>query len=57
MLRLMIKGNPNVLKFDESILVLLQDDEFKHSKTNTHVVDQAFIANKKGKEKASNNTK
>ena len=53
----MMKGNPNVLKFDDLIIILLQEDQSKKNRTKTHVLDQAFIDNQKGKEKALNDSK
>ena len=52
-IRLMMKGNPNALKFDELITVLLQEEQSRQKRSNIRVADQAFIANQRGKGKAS----
>ena len=56
-LRLMMKGNPNAQKFDELITVLLQEEQSRQNRSNIRVADQAFMANQKGKGKASHYSK
>ena len=48
-LRLMMKGNPNALSFEELVFVLLQEDQSRQNRSNMRVADQAFIASQKGK--------
>ena len=38
-LRLMMKGNPNALKFDELITVLLQEEQSRQNRSNTCAAD------------------
>ena len=53
----MMKGNPNALKFDELLTVLLQKEQFRQNRSNICVVDLFIVANQKGKEKASHYSK
>ena len=48
-LRLMMKGNPNALSFEELVPVLLQEDQSNRS--IMCVADQAFLSRQKGKGK------
>ena len=48
-LRLMMKGNPNALSFEELVSVLLREDQSRQNRYNMSVADQAFIASQKGK--------
>ena len=48
-LRLMMKGNPNALSFEELVSVLLQEDQSRQNRSIMCVVDQPFIASHKGK--------
>ena len=50
-LRLMMKGNPNALSFEELVSILLQEDQSRQNKNTMHVADQAFVASQKGKGK------
>ena len=43
-LRLMMKGNPNALSFEELVSVLLQEDQSRQNRSIMRVVDQAFLA-------------
>ena len=57
MLKLMMKGNLNAIKFDELIILLLYEEQSRQNRSNIHVLDHTFIANQKGKGKASHNNK
>jgi len=50
-LRLMMKGNPNALLFEEMVSVLLQEEESRQNKNIMRVADQAFPACHKDKGK------
>ena len=50
-LRLMMKGNPNALSFEELVSVLLQEDQSRQNRSIMRVADQAFLASQKGKGK------
>ena len=42
-LRLMMKGNPNVVLFEELVSVLLQEDQSRQNRSIMRVADQAFL--------------
>ena len=50
-LRLMMKGNPNALSFEELVSVLLQEDQSRQNRSIMRVADQAFLASRNGKGK------
>ena len=50
-LRLMMKGNPNALLFEELVSVLLQEEQSRQNRNIMRVADQAFAASHKGKGK------
>ena len=47
-LRLMMKGNPNALSFEESVSILLQEDQSRQNRNTMRVADQDFVSNQKG---------
>ncbi|WP_286489044.1 hypothetical protein, partial [Escherichia coli] len=51
-IRLMMKGNPNALTFDELVSVLLQEEQSRQNRTVMRIGDQAFAASQRGKGKA-----
>ena len=55
-LRLMMKGNPNALSFEELVFALLQEDQSRQNRSIMRVADQAFLASQKGKGKYSSST-
>ena len=55
-LRLMMKGNPNALAFEELVFVLLQEDQSRQNRSIMRVADQAFIANQKSRNKGGSST-
>jgi transposase InsO family protein len=55
-LRLMMKGNPNALSFEELVSVLLQEDQSRQNRSIMRVADQAFLTSQKGKGKWSSST-
>ena len=52
-LRLMMKGDPNALLFEELVTILLQEDQSRQNRSIMRVADQAFIASQRGKGKAA----
>ncbi|MDM1534572.1 hypothetical protein, partial [Myroides marinus] len=50
-IRLMMKGNPNALTFDELVSVLLQEEQSRQNRTVMRIGDQAFAASQRGKGK------
>ena len=50
-LRLMMKGNPNALSFEELVSVLLQEDQSRQNRSIMRVANQAFLVSQKGKGK------
>ena len=50
-LRLMMKGNPNALSFEELVSILLQEDQSRQNRSIMCVADEAFLASQKGKGK------
>ena len=55
-LRLMMKGNPNALSFEELVSVLLQEDQSRQNRSIMRVADQAFVASQRGKKKGSSSS-
>ena len=56
-LRLLMKGNPNAIKFEELMAILLQEEQSRKNRSNMRVADQAFMAGQRGKAKAFTNNK
>ena len=52
---LLMKGDLNVLSFEELVPILLQEDQSRQNRSIMRAVDQAFVANQKGKGKISIN--
>ena len=52
-LRLMMKGDPNALLFEELVSILLQEDQSRQNRSIMRVADQAFVASQRGKGKAA----
>lgn len=52
-IKLLMKGNPNSITFDELVSVLLHEEQSRHNRIVMCVADQAFIASQKGKGKAT----
>ena len=46
--RLVTKGNPDAIKFDEPVAILLQEDQSRHNRTKQRVADQAFVTAQRG---------
>ncbi|KAH7439697.1 hypothetical protein KP509_04G073000 [Ceratopteris richardii] len=55
-LRLMMKGNPNALSFEELVSIPLQEDRSTQNRSIMRVADQAIMASEKGKGKWSSST-
>ena len=55
-LRLMMKGNPNALSFEELGFILLQEDQSRQNTSIMRVADQAFVASQRGKNKGSSSS-
>ena len=52
-----MKGNPNAIKFEELMAILLQEEQSRQNRSNMCVADEAFMASQRGKAKASTNSK
>ena len=46
--RIVTKGNPDAIKFDELVAILLQEDQSRQNRTKQRVADQAFVTAQRG---------
>ena len=55
--RLVTKGNPKAIKFDELVSILLQEDQSRQNRSKQCVADQAFVAAQRGNANTSSSNK
>ena len=46
--KLMTQGNPNAIRFDALVTILLQEDKSRKNRAKKQVADQAFVASQRG---------
>ena len=44
----MTQGNPNAIRFDVLVTILLQEDKSRKRRAKKHVADQAFVSSQRG---------
>ena len=49
----MMKGDPNVLLFEDLVSILLQEDQSRQNRSIMRIADQAFVASQRGKGKVA----